>query len=293
VFVNDDSRLDRGCIDRLIHRVASEPDIGAVGGRIRFADGLLQEAGGIIWSDGTTAHVGRDLPAGDPSYLVARDVDYCSANGLLVTRSAWEAADGFDESYYPAYYEDVDLCMTLRRLGLRTVYEPTATLRHLETQSSSSSYRRFLMDRNRATFVARWGAALVGYDAAPTVDRRGAIDRRVGRSRILVPLDPESPSDAGGPLAVQSTGPAGSGHAERSPSAGDPEMPDRELRHARYAIEVKDAYIAMLTEELREGAEREAHRTRGRRWARTTGARLRAAVPPGAKAWIRSVRGQR
>ena len=156
VFVNDDSRLDPGCVDHLLRRAADQPDTGAVGSRIFAGDGSLQEAGGVIWSDGTTAHVGRDLPAADTTYLTPREVDYCSANGLLVPRWAWDAVGGFDEAYYPGYYEDADLCMKLRTEGLRTVYEPTATLVHLETQSSSVSFRRFLMDRNRQKFRRRW-----------------------------------------------------------------------------------------------------------------------------------------
>ena len=294
VFVNDDSRLDPGCIDRLVQRARSTPDAGAVGSRIFAEDGLLQEAGGIIWRDGTSAHVGRDRPAGDTTYVTPRDVDYCSANGLLVRRSAWDAVGGFDEAYYPAYYEDADLCMQLRRHGLRTVYEPTATLRHLETQSSSPEYRRFLMDRNRETFRRRWSDALADQPPPPAADRRGTIDRRVAESRTFPALDVRSESVPTG-TPVGDDGPVAAGPWSDGPGPGraQPAMAERELRHARFALEVKDAWIATLTDELRASREREERRTRFRRQARSVGRRVQAIVPPSVTARIWTRRGNR
>ena len=74
--------------------------------------------------------MGRGLPPGTPAYDSVRDVDYCSGCGLLVRREAWEAAGGFDEAYFPAYREDVDLCLSLRARGYRTVYAPGARVVH-------------------------------------------------------------------------------------------------------------------------------------------------------------------
>jgi len=285
VFVNDDSRLDRHGVDRLIQRANSESDIGAVGSRILFEDGSLQEAGGIIWRDGTTAHVGRDRPADDISYRSPRDVDYCSANGLLVTRSAWDAVGGFDETYYPAYYEDADLCMKLRARGFRVVYEPTATLRHLETQSSSPAYRNFLMGRNRERFRARWRDALVAHDVPPVTDRRGAIDRKVEESRALPPLDPGASVGQASRPVDEVTGP--------EPVDDDGDMLRRQLRHAAYAIEVKDAFIATLTDDLQEHIAREARRAPVRRRVRAAGARFLTVLPPAVTTRLRSHRGHR
>ena len=282
VFVNDDSRLDPGSVDRLVQRARCEPDAGAVGSRIFFEDGTLQEAGGIIWRDGTSAHVGRDRPAGNMAYVTPRDVDYCSANGLLVRRSAWDAVGGFDEAYYPAYYEDADLCMKLRSRGLRTVYEPTATLRHLETQSSSTEYRRFLMDRNRETFRRRWSDVLAHHPAPPATDRRGVIDRRVGESRALPPLDVAAATVSEPPRPDRP-----------EPRDDRLDMERRELRHAGYAIEVKDAYIAALAEELRSSRARDERRARLHARVRAAGRRVTALVPPSARARVRSLRSGR
>jgi GT2 family glycosyltransferase len=123
--------------------------------------GRLQEAGCIIWGDGVTMGIGRGLDPEDPTVMVRRDVDYCSGAFLMTPRRAWERLGGFDEAYAPAYYEDADYCMRLRRLGLRVVYEPTAIVDHYELGSQAKTGDAAAMsERNRAIFVERHAAAL-------------------------------------------------------------------------------------------------------------------------------------
>ena len=187
VFLNDDAMVEPDWLDHLVLTAEADPRIGAVGSRILFEDGSLQEAGGIIWGDGPTTGVGRGLPAGTTEYMYVRDVDYVSANGVLVRRRAWEEVGGFSEDYFPAYYEDVDLCMALSRSGYRVVYEPRAVLRHLESRSVPGRYRWFLMLRNRRTFHMKWADELVGREPYPTVDGHAARERALHRIRGCPP----------------------------------------------------------------------------------------------------------
>jgi hypothetical protein len=168
-----------------------EPSIAAVGGRILWADGAVQEAGSVLWSDGWAAHVGVGLPADSNAYGYVRYADYVSANGLLIDRQAWDAVDGLDERYFPAYYEDVDLCLALWHHGYRVAYEPRARLRHLESQSTPISFRNFLLVRNRAQLVAKWSAVLEGFGEHPDPIDDAAIEAAVQRAartigRVLV-----------------------------------------------------------------------------------------------------------
>jgi GT2 family glycosyltransferase len=183
VFLNDDSTVEAECIDQLVVTAESDRSLGAVGSRILSSDGSLQEAGSVLWSDGSTAHVGVGLPAGSTAYSYLRDVDYASANGLLVRREAWDAVGGFDEIFFPAYLEDVDLCMALRRHGYRVVYQPRARIRHLESQSTTTSYRRFLMQRNRRLFAEKWPTELIRFDDRPREVDATAVDRAVHLAR--------------------------------------------------------------------------------------------------------------
>jgi GT2 family glycosyltransferase len=182
LLLNDDSLVETGFIDRLLRIIEEDDSIAAAGGRILSADGKLQEAGSVLWNDGWVAHVGAGLPADSTAYRSVRDVDYISANGLLVDRQAWDAVGGLDERYFPAYYEDVDLCLAFLDRGYRVVYEPRAQLRHLESQSTSTPFRSFLLAKNRAQLVAKWSALLQNFADHPVPVDDAAIDAAVLRA---------------------------------------------------------------------------------------------------------------
>ena len=68
----------------LKHGGGGDADAGAVGGPIVLPDGTLQEAGSIIWSDGTCVGYGRGRDPGAAEFQFFREVDYCSGAFLLV-----------------------------------------------------------------------------------------------------------------------------------------------------------------------------------------------------------------
>ncbi len=179
LFLNNDAQLTAGCVRTLLETAARMPDCAAVGCKIVMPDGRLQEAGSIIWDDGTTLGYGRHDPPGALQYSYVREVDYCSAACLLVRADVWKRAGGFDARYAPAYYEDADLCMAIRELGLRVVYQPAAVIVHQEYTSSSPDSARELMIRNRGRFVEKWARELA---AQPS-----ASDRNVLRARSSSP----------------------------------------------------------------------------------------------------------
>lgn len=191
LFLNDDSLVEDGCIDALIRAAASDPSIGAVGSRILSVDGTLQEAGSVIWRDGSASHVGKGRPGDSRQYLEPRWVDYASANGLLVVRSAWDEVGGFDERYFPAYFEDVDLSLSLAARGYGTRYEPNAALVHQESQSTSPVFKEFLLTRNRLRLVEKWGEVLEEFEPEPAKDSgpvfEAAVDRAVRGAQAMPP----------------------------------------------------------------------------------------------------------
>jgi GT2 family glycosyltransferase len=184
VFLNDDTLVAPGWLRRLTATADTSPNIGAVGSRIVSPAGVLREAGSVVWDDGSTSAVGQNLPADTPAFRYVREVDFCSANGLMVRRSAWDAVGGFDENYFPAYQEDADLCMSVRAHGYRVVYEPRSILTHLESQSSGLRFREFLYERHRRYFAQKWKAQLAGHEPPPeSTPDFGDIDRAVHRAR--------------------------------------------------------------------------------------------------------------
>jgi GT2 family glycosyltransferase len=116
VLLNDDTLVEPGWLDWLVSAADANPRAGAVGSCVLFSDGRIQEAGSLIWSDGSTMPVARGVESESLDWHFARPVDYASACSLLVRRNTWEAVGGLDEGYYPAYYEDVDLCLAIRAI---------------------------------------------------------------------------------------------------------------------------------------------------------------------------------
>jgi len=160
LFLNNDTIVPRGAVAALASVLDQDTGCGAVGGKLVRPDRTLQEAGCIIWRDGSALAYGRDASPDDPRYAHRRDVDFLSAAALLVRKDIFERVGRFDTRYRPAYYEDVDLCLAIRRAGYRVVYEPTSAITHYEYTSSSSESAATLMRRNQRIFAEKWADVL-------------------------------------------------------------------------------------------------------------------------------------
>ncbi|MEK6793379.1 MAG: glycosyltransferase [Spirochaetota bacterium] len=155
LFMNNDAELLPGTCRALIDVMRSE-DIGVVGGRLLFPDGRLQEAGSVLRTDGTAGGYGRMDHPFKPEYSFMRDVDYVSGALFCTPRVLFAQLKGFDELYAPAYYEESDYCMRVRKAGLRVVYTPFANAVHHEFQSMPAADALARQAVNRRKFLARW-----------------------------------------------------------------------------------------------------------------------------------------
>jgi O-antigen biosynthesis protein len=156
LLLNNEAQVLLGTLHCALKTIRSAPDIGAVGARLILLDGTLQEAGSIIWRDGSCLGYGRGDNPFAPMYMFRRDVDYCSGAFLLTPRRIWEELGGFDESFKPAYYDETDYCTRLWERQLRVVYEPNAVLLHYEFASSGSvSDATDLHREHQRVFAAR------------------------------------------------------------------------------------------------------------------------------------------
>ena len=193
LLLNNDALLFPGAVAAAVGTIESEADIGAVGGRIVLPDGRLQEAGSIVWNDGSCLGYGRGAPPDDPAYLYRRDVDYCSGAFLLVRRDLFVEMGGFDETLAPAYYEETDLCLRLHEKGYRTVYEPNAIVLHYEFASSASQDRAIeLQKANQKKFAAKHEKALIHHCPPGPHNVLVARSSERGKPRLLV-LDDQVP----------------------------------------------------------------------------------------------------
>jgi GT2 family glycosyltransferase len=201
-FLNNDTAVTNGWLDELVVTADSDEAIGAVGSKLLFADGRLQEAGGIIWQDASGWNYGRGDDANDARYNYTRDVDYCSGASLLVRADIFRKLGGFSEEFVPAYFEDTDLCFSLRKHGFRVLYQPKSIVVHYEGvtsgRSTETGTKRF-QELNRPKFIAKWSDDLERHlENDPGSGLRGA--RRLGRAKTLLMIDnyvPEFDKDSG------------------------------------------------------------------------------------------------
>ncbi len=155
LFLNNDLLLAPQACRLALGRLFSAPDIGAVGAKLIRTNGLLQEAGSIIWRDGTTFGYLRDADPNTPEANFVREVDYCSGAFLMLRSALVRSLGGFDDAFRPAYYEEADLCVRLRQAGHRVMYDPSVVVQHFEYGSADATASTRLMARNHRIFVAK------------------------------------------------------------------------------------------------------------------------------------------
>lgn len=202
LLLNNDTEVMPGALDALFDTFEAHPDAGLVGARLLYPDGWQQEAGGLVWRDGTAWNDGHQDDPRKPAYNYLRDADYISGAAIMLPLALWRELGGFDPHYAPAYCEDTDLAFRVRAAGRRVLYQPRAIVIHHEGVSHGTDVTQGLKAHQVTNFAKlreRWAETLEANHLPVGTRLMRARDRALHR-RIALVIDnnlPEPDRDAG------------------------------------------------------------------------------------------------
>jgi GT2 family glycosyltransferase len=189
ILLNNDTIALPGWLDALVDGFEADSRAGLVGSKLLNGDGTLQEAGGIIWSDGSGWNFGRNQNPRAPEFNYVKDADYISGAAIAIRADLWRELGGFDPAFAPAYYEDTDIAFRIRAKGYRTLYQPFSEIVHHEGRSHGkdvTSGIKAYQARNQAVMMERWADELARNHYPNAVNVAAARDRSGGRPHVLI-----------------------------------------------------------------------------------------------------------
>lgn len=149
---------------------AQRADVGAVGSMLYYPDDTVQHAGVILGINGVASHAHKFFSRQEFGYMgrmvVAQNLSAVTAACMLMRKEVWDAVGGLDESFEVAF-NDIDLCMRIRKAGYLIVWTPYAELYHYESKSRGLEDTQEKQNRFRGEverFQARWKAELEAGD---------------------------------------------------------------------------------------------------------------------------------
>lgn len=168
IFLNNDTLvISPNWIERMLEH-SERSDVGAIGVKLLYPDNTIQHAGILIGVGGISSHAFEGFPRDHPGYKgliqLVRECSAVTAACMMIRKSVFKEVGGFDECL--AYsFNDVDLCLRLRKKGYSIIYTPYVELYHY-----TSSSRPYTVDlEENKYFINRWRDLILEGD--PYYDR--------------------------------------------------------------------------------------------------------------------------
>lgn len=162
LLLNNDVEIINGsCLEEML-MFAQRKDVGAVGAKLYYSDDTVQHAGVILGLGGTAGHAHKHFGRSHPGYMarasIAQNLSACTAACLMMRRDVFDEVGGLDENFEVAF-NDIDLCMKIRKKGYLVVFTPYAELYHYESKSRGNDSTPEKLERFRGEidrFKEKW-----------------------------------------------------------------------------------------------------------------------------------------
>lgn len=164
---NDVEVINKGWLSEMVS-LAKQEDVGCVGAKLYYTNGLIQHAGVILGIGGVAGHSHKCFSQDHHGYFsrlkLRQDLSAVTAACLLVKKSVYNQVGGLNEEDLTIAFNDVDFCLKVRDLGLRNVWTPFAELYHHESisrgaEDTPEKIQRF--NKEASYMKDRWGASLL------------------------------------------------------------------------------------------------------------------------------------
>lgn len=203
LFLNNDTQVQPDWLKPMVELLEAHPEAGMTGAKLVYPYGCLQEAGGILWKDGSAWNYGHMKNPTEPDFCYVKEADYISGAAIMIRTSLWKEIGGFDTAFAPAYYEDTDLAFEVRKHGYKVLLQPTSVVVHFEGVSNGTDTSAGLKNYqvvNQKKFFEKWKEMLQAEHFDNGINVYLAKDRGQTKKQILV-VDhyvPNFDQDAGG-----------------------------------------------------------------------------------------------
>ena len=167
LLLNNDVELIGDDALEMLAMTVMRSDVAAAGAKLIYADGTMQHGGVAVGLGGVAGHDFVGFSGDEAGYLkqlvCARDVSAVTAACLMMKKSVFVSIGGFNEEY-AVDFNDIDLCMRIRRAGGKIIFQPLCKAYHYESKTrgnvkkTADAQKRFEGEVRR--FMRDWGSFL-------------------------------------------------------------------------------------------------------------------------------------
>ncbi len=166
VFVNNDIEFISKKWGQEFASNAFRPGIGFVGAKLLYSNNTIQHAGVILGIGGVAGHAFKFINENEEGYFSRIDspqeYSALTAACLAISKKNWNKLNGFNEKHLPVNYNDVDICLEARLIGLRNLYLPSVKAYHHEsiTRGRLEGKRLRLWKKESAFLKRKWASVI-------------------------------------------------------------------------------------------------------------------------------------
>lgn len=163
---NDIEALHEGWLEEIVSQLL-RPGVGGVGAKLLWPNGMVQHGGVLLGVGNVAGHFGNRLADADwgdhGRNQLVQQVSGCTAACLFLRRQDFFDLGGMDPDAFPVAFNDVDLCLQVRKSGKAIIWTPYAKLLHAESASrghEDTPQKASRAQREVDKLRSRWGDIL-------------------------------------------------------------------------------------------------------------------------------------